>query len=343
MKLLVIRFSALGDVAMTVPVVHSLARRYPALDITVLSRPLAAPLFARMPQNVHFRGTDLNRHDGLGGLWRLFGLLKAEGFGAVADLHGVLRTRVLDALFRLAGIRVARIDKGRRERRRLVSPRRNERFRLPTSFCRYEQVFARLGWPVQTQFRSIYGEGRGDTSLFADITGRPDGRLWIGIAPFAAHAGKRLPDNTVQTLVRLLASRPDRRIFLFGSRNEKPLLDRRAEGLTAVQVVAGQLTLDGELALISHLDVMVSMDSANMHLASLAGTPVVSVWGATHPCAGFMGWGQSEANVVQLDLPCRPCSIFGNRPCRRGDYACLTDIRAESIAAKVEHIVKKQA
>ena len=343
MKLLVIRFSALGDVAMTVPVVYSLARRYPELDITVLSRPFVAPLFARMPQNVHFRGVDLKRYKGLGGLYRLFAQLKADGYEAVADLHGVLRTRVLDALFRLAGIRVARIDKGRRQRRMLLNPRRKKRFCLPTSFARYEAVFARLGRPVQTQFRSIYGDRRADTVLFAPITGRPDGRRWIGIAPFAAHAGKRLPDGTVQTLVGQLAAQPDQRIFLFGSKGEKAQLDRWADGLPSVQVVAGRLTLEGELALMSHLDVMVSMDSANMHLASLTGTPVVSVWGATHPCAGFMGWGQSEDNAIQLDLPCRPCSIFGNRPCRRGDYACLAGIRAESIAAKVEHIVKKQA
>ncbi|WP_373837361.1 glycosyltransferase family 9 protein, partial [Bacteroides heparinolyticus] len=99
---------------------------------------------------------------------------------------------------------------------------------------------------------------------------------------------------------------------------------------------AGKLKLSGELSLMSHLEVMVCMDSANMHLASLTGTPVVSVWGATHPFAGFMGWGQSLDNAVQTDLPCRPCSIFGNKPCLRGDYACLTEISAQDIAKKIE-------
>ena len=94
-----------------------------------------------------------------------------------------------------------------------------------------------------------------------------------------------------------------------------------------------------ELALMSHLDVMLAMDSGNMHLASLVGTPVVSVWGATHPYAGFMGWGQSEKNAVQISLPCRPCSIFGNKPCIRGDYACLRQITPNQIIEKVESLL----
>ena len=87
---------------------------------------------------------------------------------------------------------------------------------------------------------------------------------------------------------------------------------------------------------MQHLDVMVSMDSANMHLASLVATPVVSVWGATHPYAGFMGWNQKMDNAVQLNMRCRPCSIFGNKPCQRGDYACLTAIKPDVIINKVE-------
>ena len=62
---------------------------------------------------------------------------------------------------------------------------------------------------------------------------------------------------------------------------------------------------------------MVSMDSANMHLASLYGVPVVSIWGGTHPYLGFYGWGQQMENAVQVDLDCRPSSVFGNKPCPR--------------------------
>ena len=81
------------------------------------------------------------------------------------------------------------------------------------------------------------------------------------------------------------------------------------------------------------------MDSANMHLASLTGIPVVSIWGATHPYAGFMGWGQSLDNAIQLDMDCRPCSIFGQKPCRLGDYPCLNNIKPETVVEKINTLL----
>lgn len=95
-------------------------------------------------------------------------------------------------------------------------------------------------------------------------------------------------------------------------------------------------SLEKEMILMSHLNVMISMDSANMHLAAICNTPVVSVWGATHPYAGFMGWNQRYDDTVQTDLPCRPCSIYGNRPCYRGDFACMNNITLETIVKHAE-------
>ena len=124
---------------------------------------------------------------------------------------------------------------------------------------------------------------------------------------------------------------PSARFFLFGGGS------REAELLKGVAERHKCCTVEPGLLLMSNLDVMVSMDSANMHLASLVGTTVVSVWGATHPYAGFMGWNQKEENAVQVTLPCRPCSIFGNKPCRRGDYACLRQIEPSDIIQKIEN------
>lgn len=343
MKLLVIRFSALGDVAMTVPVIDAVARTWPQAEITVLSRPFVQPLFARMPANVRFRGVDLDAYKGLGGLFRLYRELKKENaYEAVADLHDVLRTRVLRFLFRLGGLRTAHIDKGRKGRKALVRPEHKIRKQLPTSFQRYADVFRRLGLPAEVHFRSIYEGGQGETRLFADVAGKPDGTDWIGFAPFAAHRGKQLPENTARSLIRLLARRPGTHLFLFGGKADAPTLEQWARGLSPVTVVAGKLKLEQELALMSHLKLMVSMDSANMHLASLAGIPVVSVWGATHPLAGFMGWNQRTEWAVQTDtLACRPCSIFGNKPCLRGDYACLARLTAEDILYKISLILNK--
>lgn len=102
-------------------------------------------------------------------------------------------------------------------------------------------------------------------------------------------------------------------------------------------IAHSEFDLAGEIAMMQQLDVMLTMDSANMHLASLVGTPVVSVWGGTHPYAGFLGWNQKDTDCVQLDMPCRPCSVYGNKPCLRGDYACLKGITPEMIVGKVMH------
>lgn len=340
MKLLALRFSAFGDVAMTVPVLTALANQYPQLEITVLSRPFMQPLFAGAPSNIHFKGVNVNEYKGMVGLLQLFRELKKENYDAIADLHDVLRSKVLRTLFFISGAKVAHIDKGRKEKKALVRPRHKVLKQLPSSFTRYEEVFEKLGYPIKTVFRSIFGKEKGDFSLFQSVTGAADGKHWIGIAPFAAHKGKMLPEATVTGLIQELATYSNWRIFLFGGgKAEKDLLECWAENYPNVQSLAGKLKLNEELALISHLDVMVSMDSANMHLASLTGIPVVSVWGATHPFAGFMGWGQSIDNAVQIDLPCRPCSIFGNKPCLRKDYACLTNITPEMIARHIKHII----
>ncbi len=353
--ILVIRLSAFGDVAMTVPVIHSLAVCYPQHRITVLSRGTWAPLFARLPHNVHFMGVDFRgEYRGLSGLNALFSRLKAMRFDLVADLHSVLRTRYLSLRFRLAGVPVCSIDKGRAEKKKLVNRMPKDYTPLTTSFERYRQVFARLGLPFELRFRSLFGDGKGRADqLPAWLTARlsPAAGSWaspgstanasfpslIGIAPFAAHPGKVYPFPKMEEVIATLCAEGDVRICLFGGKSEaeQQLFARWEERFPGVVSVAGRLKLDEELVLMSLLDGMVSMDSSNMHLASLVATPVISVWGATHPCAGFMGWNQSETNVVQTDLSCRPCSIYGNKPCHRGDYACLHGIAPRLIVEKI--------
>ena len=343
MKLLVIRFSAFGDVAMTVPVIDSLARQYPQVDITVLSRPFVQPLFGGMPANVRFRGVDLNNYKGLGGLVRLFRKLRREGYDTVADLHDVLRSKYLRMRFRLAGVKTARIDKGRREKKALTSVARKKLVPLKSSFERYADVFRSLGLEVTPRFTSVFGSGNGDLQAVRQVVDVEKGTdKWIGIAPFAAHKGKVYPLRLMEQVVAALSAVDSYRIFLFGAgESERGTLENWEQQYKNVHSLAGKLRMDGELIIMSHLDVMLSMDSANMHLASLVGTPVLSVWGATHPYAGFMGWGQSLSRAIQLDLSCRPCSIYGDRSCMRGDYACLALIRPDTIVERIKQLIDK--
>ncbi len=342
-NILIIRFSAFGDVAMTIPVIYSFATQHPMHSITVLSRKAYAPLFAGMPGNVEFLGVDLEEdYKGIKGLNRLFRELKQKKFFYVADFHDVLRSRYLRFRFLLSGSTVAHINKGRGGKRRLTRRRWKICVRQRSSFDRYARVFESLGFKLTLNFNSIYGKSKGNPELFSGITGGKENFKWIGIAPFAQYPGKIYPSGKMDQLIYLLSKDKEVKIFLFGGgEKERRLAELWAEIYPRVVSVIGKLDMDGELALMSRLDVMLSMDSANMHLASLVGTPVVSVWGETHPYAGFMGWNQPEENAVQIDLPCRPCSVFGNKPCRRKDYACMQLIKPEVIVEKIYEVMNK--
>lgn len=344
--LLIIRFSALGDVAMTVPVVASLAHQYPHLRITVLSRPAARPLFEGLASNVGFMEADLKgEYRGWTGLNALYRRLAAKNFTAVADFHNILRSNYLRMRFNLDRFRVEHIDKHRRERRLLITHSDKAPKRLLTPFRGYADVLERLGYPVKVEFDSIFPPEGAPLAPIADRTGeKAKGQMWIGIAPFAAHKGKIYPVALMeQVIARLTEEYPDGRIFLFGGgRKEREQISRWTAAYPSCTSVPDTLrSMAEELLLMSHLDVMVSMDSANMHLASAVGTRVVSVWGATHPRAGFLGWGQREADCVGIDLPCRPCSIYGNKPCALGDYRCLTGIKPEMIVEKIKEVGEK--
>ncbi len=310
----------------------------------VLSREFLRPLFGQMPPNVHFMGADLKgKHKGLLGLEQLFDELRPMGFDAVADLHDVLRSKYLRMRFRLNGVKTACIDKGRREKKALTCMIQKKLVPLKTSFERYADVFRSLGLEVTPQFTSVFGQAKGNLETVREVVDVEKGTdKWVGIAPFAAHKGKVYPLPQMEQVVAALSAVAGCRIFLFGAgESERSTLERWEQQYKNVCSLAGKLRMDGELTVMSHLDVMLSMDSANMHLASLVNTPVLSVWGATHPYAGFMGWGQPFERAIQFELSCRPCSIYGNRPCMRDDYACLTLIRPETIVERIKQLIDK--
>lgn len=342
-RILVTRFSALGDVAMTIPVLVSAARLSPDDEFTVLSRTYVAPLFDGLAPNITFRGVDLKdrRYKGLLGMWHLYRDLKGEGFDKVADLHDVLRTKLLRLFFKAGGAEVSHIDKERAARKALVRANGKKFAPLKTSFQRYALALSRVGIKSDDSFTSVYETRCPDDARLAPLVGGIKCSHWIGVAPFTTHRGKELPLSTTRTVVERLAADDANHVFLFGAGNgEKTVLEKWADEIPNVTSVAGRLPMSDELLLMSKLDCMVSMDSANMHLASLVATPVVSVWGATHPYCGFMGWKQSEDNAVQLEMPCRPCSVFGQKECRYGTYECIAGITPEMLLDKIYKIIK---
>jgi ADP-heptose:LPS heptosyltransferase len=333
-NILLIRFSALGDVAMLAPVVREVARENGDAEFTVLSRPMCEPLFENIGENVHFIGRDVKKdYNGLKGLYRLFRELDQMHFDCVCDMHDVLRTKVLRKFFRLHGYKVYKINK-HRELRKVITAEGDKKklIQLPTAFENYQSVLKECGLNDNSNLN--HNEMR--ISRNAELSTKK-----VGIAPFAAHQGKIYPLERMEEVVRMiLCNDIAKNIILFGGGGEeRAKMQEWADKYPNVHLASEYCkNLREELQLMKSLDVMLTMDSANMHLASLVGTRVVSIWGATHPYAGFLGWGQSMDDSIQRnDLKCRPCSIYGNKPCLRGDMACM-DIAPEIISCKVQDL-----
>ena len=328
--ILVIRFSAMGDVAMTVPVIKALLEQHPELKITYVSRPEFAVFFSGTPGLCYYPVDFKDQYKGFAGLLKLFwGLKKLDNYDALADLHDNLRSKMIRKLFRVTGLKCAWIDKGREEKN-LLTRFPNKIIRpLKQTTERYADVFRTLGYPLVLDHQLKRETVLVTTELEA-IIGFKD-KKWIGIAPFAKHKGKIFPLFKMEEVIRAFTN-INVKIFLFGgSELEKEICEQWEKTYPGVLSLIKKINMEQELAVISKLDVMLSMDSSGMHLASLQGIPVVSIWGATHYYAGFLGYGQSPGNIVADNIECRPCSVYGDKPCFRKDYACLNRIEPGAI------------
>lgn len=322
---------------MTVPVLICLLKKYPELRLTVVSQTFYKPLFEDI-ERLEFYAVDFKtQYKGVWGIRNLGNKIREEiPFDAVADLHNVIRSKLL--LFFLRPKKFEVIDKGRKEKASLTRRSHKHLRPLKTGFQRYADVFATLGYPVNL----VVEEGIrhvGMTDSVLPFAKRPGEKL-IGIAPFAKHAAKMYPLEKMREVANLLTGE-GYKILLFGSKQEAIELEEWAKAGRNIVSIAGRFSFKEELESISQLDLMISMDSANMHLASLYGVPVVSIWGGTHPFLGFYGWGQPYEYAIQEDLPCRPSSVFGNKPCpQHGAEGCMQGITPEIIVEKVKQVLR---
>jgi len=340
-KLLVIRFSAIGDVAMVSPVVHSLLSCDPHLDLVVISKAFHEPLF-KMERGFTFKAAEVKgKHKGILGLYRLFLELKNEEFDAVIDLHSSLRSRILGLFFKLSAHKVYRIDKGRKEKKKLIQLGASRSKPLMHTTERYLKVFEQAG--VFFSPKKLHLPKPGKSSANTNKLVEQKKQKWIGIAPFAAHASKEWEIGKIVELAGKIRSK-DIKILWFGEgQREKAILEKHFYHKNEDLLIAGQFKLEEELTLMQHLDFMLCMDSANMHMSAISGTKVVSIWGPTHPFAGF-GPLKNEEGIIQAELECRPCTIYGKLKSKRDELCAkesMEKITVEEVMEKVSTLLEK--
>lgn len=327
-----IRLSAMGDVVMLAHTLRAFKAAYPEVKVTVVTRERFRSFFDGIDVDFIFADTK-GRHHGPAGLWQLYRDIGRRNVDAIADMHGVLRSVVVRNLFRLSGYKCAKINKGRVEKWFRVGYNSRNSVPLKHTVVRYCDVLRRLGFEFDNPAPAVkiarpnpMGEKRG---------------TWVGFAPFSAHDGKTYPEDMCIDAVRLMSERYDRVFIHSGGGAEAEFAAEMERTYPNVTALSGKVDMAGELNLMSNLDCIVSMDSLAMHMASLVATPVVSVWGATHPALGFLGYGCSPEGVLQADMPCRPCSVYGELKCSNGDYRCLRAITPRMIVDKVDEMIAK--
>ncbi|WP_297796903.1 glycosyltransferase family 9 protein [uncultured Eudoraea sp.] len=339
--LLVIRLSAMGDVAMIVPVLSALNNQFPHLKVTVLTKAFFSPLFEQL-SNVNVYEADVNgKHKGILGLWKLFKELNGLGIDAVADLHNVLRSSILRGFFRSTKIPFVQIDKGRKEKRALTAHKNKVFMPLKSTFQRYADVFDKLGYPLNLEFSSPKSKAKLSEKAL-QLVGK-DNLKWIGIAPFATYPGKMYPRDLMEEIIATLNNTKKYKILIFGGgKLENEIVkDWSASYQNCINTI-GKLSFREELGLISNLDLMLSMDSGNGHLAAIYDIPTVTLWGVTHPYAGFAPFNQPPENSLLSDrteYPLIPTSVYGNKM-PEGYANVMSTIEPDSVIQLIRRILE---
>ena len=338
----VIRLSAMGDVAMTVPVLRAFTQQHPEVKLTVVSRPFFKPFFDSIPNVNFFAVAVKGRHKGFLGLLKLYSDLKQLNIDAVADLHNVLRSKIVRTLFALSGKKVVFTDKGRADKKALTRAE-NKIFQPVKSMAeRHVDTFKKLGFSIDLT-QPVFPQKAVLSNEVLKVSGEKSSDQWIGIAPFAQYDSKVYPADLMQKVIEALAADSHKKIFLFGGgKAETEKLQTVAQNKSNCIVVAGKLSLEQELQLISNLDVMLSMDSGNAHIAAMLGVKTVTLWGATHPFAGFKPFYQPMDNCLVSDrekYPLLPTSVYGNKKVAGYEDAMRT-IAPETVVAKIQSVLK---
>lgn len=330
----------MGDVAMTVPVIKRINERFPDLKITFLTRRFFAPIFQDLKNVQVYEAEVHDRHKGVPGLRRLAHELQDLGIDAVADLHNVLRSNILKVFFQMTAIPVKQVNKGRVEKKALTR-KTNKVFKpLKTTHERYAEVFDKLGFPIDLSEPTFLPKKKISGTVQQLAGDEP--KKWLGIAPFAQHESKVYPRDLMEKVLEQLEKEKNLKVFLFGGGpKECGILENWEEKFSNAVSLAGKVAFAEELAFISNLDAMLSMDSGNGHMAANYGIPVVTMWGLTHPFAGFAPFGQPATNWILPDLekyPAIPTSIYG-KTIPEGYGEVMRSIPPEAVLEKIREVL----
>lgn len=334
-SIILIRYSALGDVIICVPLLYHLAQTYPQYNFYFVTKQIYVSAFSILPDNVRIIGMQMQ----VDSIWSFAKkLVKITGTKArIIDMHNVLRSRILSVfLYYLGGVKtMARLQKVRRLRRAFLRSGGREPQQLPSVWELYFEVFLKAGLPLPKigpdflKYKNIfiqkYGGWQALPGFWQDYASKP----FFIIAPFASRTTKIYPKDLMREVISRCIQAKISVLLIGNGRNEEQqirayIIDFASKYLQSI--LEQPLSFAQELFLFSHAKGALVMDSANLHLCGLADIPTISIWGATSPRSGFDIWPKNHA--IHSHLDCWPCAIYGEKPCVRSQdqFACLKSI-----------------
>lgn len=323
-NILLVRFSALGDILLMTPLLRALRQRHPDAGMTVVTKAVFAPLLAHNP-----RVTEVIGWDDSASLADLGRDLKGRGFSHRLDLHGSPRSRTL----RLhVGGRWTTYPKHRVARTMLIRAKRNVYSDRRPVAERYFDAARELDVAPDAGSLEMFlsRPSLAAAEAFLTVHGIGVTRQLIAVAPGAAHFTKRWPEHHWTALVRRLIEHGNDVVVVGGPEEAEAGARVAAAGGERAVSAAGRFDLPGSGALLKRARALVTGDTGVMHMATAVGTPVAALFGPTVLEFGFFPY-HAKATVLQRDLECRPCSAHGGPTCPLVHHRCMQDTTPEDV------------
>lgn len=319
-KILIIRFSSIGDIVLTTPVIRCLKLQLPGIELHYLTKPVYQNILEANPylDKIHVLQNSL---------LETVDLLRQEKYDCIIDLHRNIRTLLIKQML---GVISFSFNKLNIQKWLLVQFKINH---LPKLHIvdRYLQTVKSLG---------VYNDEKGlDYFIPADTPVLPQlPANFIAIAIGAQHATKRLPVNKLIEICRQLTDP----VLLLGGKDDQETGNRIVEEAgTHVQNLCGILSLNQSALVIELAAKVLTHDTGLMHIAAAFQKPIVSVWGNTIPAFGMYPYYGSAINRNQTfevnPLSCRPCSKIGYAECPKGHFKCMNDQPVDAIAQALKN------
>ncbi|MBI5464580.1 MAG: lipopolysaccharide heptosyltransferase II [Ignavibacteriales bacterium] len=341
-RFLVIQTAFIGDVILTLPMIQELKRHVPSAHIDLIVIPRSADLLRNHPSIREVIQFDKQKSDkGVFRLWRIAQMLRSKKYDAALIPHRSMRSAALAFLAgvpmrvgfdvsvsRFAYTHVVRYDKLKHE------ADRNAALLAPFGINLQTKVLPTLH-PTNSDVEAV--------NLVVKKFGWDSTANVIAVAPGTVWNTKRWPKEKFIELVRLLLTK-GLRIVMVGGAEDVELCGQivQASESESVRAVAGQLGLLESAALIQQCSVVISNDSAPMHMAMAMRTPVVAIFGATVPEFGFSPYGVKDVVIETKGLACRPCSMHGGKACPIGTFECMEKISPAEVCEAVVRIIRRR-